>query len=121
MMTDMTTGMTAGENFPLDEAREIVRDLHDPKPFLYWADFLLFGALGWAAFVAAVVAAPFSWAQAGLALVAALALYRAAIFTHELAHLKKGSFGFFRLVWNLTAGCPLLIPSFMYHGVHRPG
>ncbi len=115
----MTASTMGAENFPLDEAREIVRDLHDPKPFVYWADFLLFGALGWTAFVAAVGAAPFSGAQAGLVLVASLALYRAVIFTHELAHLKKGSFGFFRLVWNLAAGCPLLIPSFLYHGVHN--
>jgi fatty acid desaturase len=46
-------------------------------------------------------------------------LYRSAIFVHELAHLKKGSFKNFRLAWNILCGTPFLIPSFTYDGVHN--
>ncbi|HEX7741806.1 MAG TPA: fatty acid desaturase, partial [Sphingobium sp.] len=50
--------------------------------------------------------------------VAMLALYRAASFIHELTHIRKGALPGFRLGWNLLVGIPLMIPSFMYEGVH---
>jgi fatty acid desaturase len=75
--------------------------------------------LGWAAFVLALYLPAFSIWQVAAYLVAALALYRAAIFIHELAHLKKGTFRIFRIVWNSICGVPLLIPSFTYDGVHN--
>jgi len=52
-------------------------------------------------------------------LVAVLALYRAGSFIHELTHIKKGAVTGFRFVWNLLVGVPLLVPSFMYEGVHN--
>jgi fatty acid desaturase len=48
-----------------------------------------------------------------------LALYRAGSFIHELTHIRKGAIRGFRLVWNLIVGVPLLVPSFMYEGVHN--
>ena len=107
------------EEFPLTEAREIVRDLFTPNPRIYWLDFLFHMVLGWSALYVALVAPAFSGLGIAAFLVSALALYRAVIFTHELAHLKKGSFKLFRLVWNVTCGFPLMVPSFTYHGVHN--
>ncbi len=107
------------DDFPLAEARELTRDLLEPDPVIYWIDFLFSMALGWAAFTVAVIAPDFSALGIAAYVVASLALYRAAIFTHELAHLKKGTFKLFRLVWNVTCGFPLLVPSFTYHGVHN--
>jgi len=107
------------------EARLIARRFAEPDPKIYWPDFLISAAIGWAAFAGAVMAAPFSLLQIGLTLVAAFALFRAVLFTHELAHLKKGTFGTFRFVWNILAGMPFLVPSYSYTGVHidhhRPG
>lgn len=112
-------------DFPMAEARLIARRFTDPDPKIYWPDFLVSGLVGWSAFAGAVMAAPFSLAQIALIVVAAFALLRAVLFTHELAHLKKGTFGVFRLVWNIFAGMPFLIPSYSYTGVHidhhRPG
>ena len=51
-------------------------------------------------------------------LVAILALYRAGSFIHELTHVKHDGLRGFRLGWNLLIGIPLLIPSFLYEGVH---
>ena len=110
---------SATTEFPLDEARRIVRDLMAPRPLVYWLDFLFHITLGWAAFVATLLAPQFSVWQAVGYLVTALAFYRAVIFIHELAHLKRGTFGAFRLVWNILCGVPLLVPSFTYHGVHN--
>lgn len=109
----------SGEAFPLDEARELTRDLMRPQAGIYWADFTFHMVLGWAAFYLALISPAVSAIGLAAYLVAGLALYRAVIFTHELAHLKKGTFKRFRLIWNLTCGFPLMVPSFTYHGVHN--
>lgn len=97
---------------------EIVKDLFRPNPWIYWVDFLAHITLGWCAFAATLCSPLFSIRQLFLYLVTSLALYRAVIFIHELAHLKPNSFLFFRFVWNLLCGLPLLVPSFTYQGVH---
>ncbi len=106
-------------SFPTLEACEIVRDLMLPKPFVYWADFLFHIVLGWGAFAFALYFAAFSLPQIALGVVSALALYRAVIFTHELAHRRESAFEPFRWGWNLLCGFPLMVPSFTYHGVHN--
>ena len=105
--------------FPLREAHAVVRDLLKPDPRIYWIDFLFHIAVGWTAFISALMVPPFGFLQITAYLVAALAFYRAAIFTHELTHLKRGTFRLFRIVWNVLCGIPLLIPSFLYDGVHN--
>jgi fatty acid desaturase len=111
--------MTQNRQFPLDEARELVKGLNAPNPRIYWTDFLVSVTLGWGAFILALRSPPFSAWQLVFCLAATLALYRAVIFTHELAHLRKSTFRLFRLVWNMTCGFPLMVPSFMYGGVHN--
>jgi fatty acid desaturase len=109
---------TQTETFSMAEAKKIVEDLFDPNPWVYWTDFLFNALLGWFGLVETVLAPNFSWLQAASFLVAAFCLYRAVIFIHELAHLKKDSFPVFRVVWNLVCGFPLMVPSFTYMGVH---
>ena len=53
------------------------------------------------------------------AVVAVLALYRAGSFIHELTHIKKNAVKGFRFAWNCIVGVPLLVPSFLYEGVHN--
>lgn len=119
-MSDLETGDTASSRaFPLREAHNLVRDLMKPNPWIYWTDFLFHISLGWAAFIVVLSTPLLSPVQILAGIVATLAFYRAAIFIHELAHLKKGTFGLFRFVWNMTCGIPLLIPSFTYDGVHN--
>jgi len=111
--------MTASKEFPLQEARGLVRDLMTPQPWIYWVDFLFHISLGWAAFATALLAPFLSVLQLAAYVVAGLALYRAVLFIHELAHRKKGTFKEFRLLWNLICGIPLQVPSFTYDGVHN--
>ncbi len=90
---------------------------HRPRPAFYWGDFLFCVALGWPAFAFAVA----SWGSgaAWLALaVSVFALYRAALFIHELTHLASGAVPGFHIAWDLLAGFPLLAPSLMYVGSH---
>ncbi len=107
------------KEFPLREAHHLVRDLMTPNPWIYWIDFLFHITLGWAAFFTALFSPLFSPWQLGGFVIAVLSLYRSAIFVHELAHLKKGTFQNFRWVWNIICGIPFMIPSFTYDGVHN--
>lgn len=117
-MTAQPPDLPKGEDFPLTEARRIAKRFSRPKAAIYWTDFLISAAIGWAAFYGAVISPALSPVQGAAVIVAALAHYRAVIFTHELAHLKRGTFTTFRAVWNLVSGIPLMAPSFTYTGVH---
>ncbi len=112
------TGLSRAREFPFQEARKIIQHLAKPNPIVYWIDLLLSAGAGWTAFVFALhPAVPLS-VSVVLALVSSLALYRATIFIHELAHLRRGTFKSFRIVWNLFVGFPIMLPSFAYKGVH---
>lgn len=102
----------------LKAAANLTRDLNVPRAGIYWADLIASAAVGYAGLFGAVVA-PVGWLAALAGLVAILALYRAGSFIHELTHIKKGAVGGFRFVWNLIVGVPLLVPSFLYEGVHN--
>lgn len=112
------TSIKANQEFPFREAHELVRDLMTPNPVIYWIDFLFHIILGWTSFVITLLTPLFSIWQFVAFIICVLSHYRAAIFIHELAHLKKGTFKIFRLVWNLTSGIPIMTPSFTYDGVH---
>jgi len=101
----------------LKAAANLTRDLNVPDSSIYWADMLGSVALGYAALFTTMA---LSWPLALVSgIVAVLALYRAGSFIHELTHIKKGAVKGFRFAWNLIVGVPLLVPSFMYEGVHN--
>ena len=112
----MLRGAYCSTNFSIREAREIVKDLFAPKPVVYWTDFLLSIGIGAACFrIEYRRAEPFSALQIFLYAVSCVAFYRAALFIHELVHLRSDSFRGFRIVWNLLCGIPFLAPSFLYY------
>jgi fatty acid desaturase len=101
----------------LKAAANLTRDLNAPNSRIYWADMLGSALIGYSAlFTTMALRSPLAFLSA---VVAVLALYRAGSFIHELTHIKKGAVNGFRLVWNLIVGIPLLVPSFMYEGVHN--
>ena len=102
----------------LKAAAKLTRDLNQPSAGIYWTDLLLSALIGYSALFAAMFAGSTPLAIAA-GVVAVLALYRAGSFIHELTHIKKGAVRGFRFVWNLIVGVPLLVPSFMYEGVHN--
>ncbi len=100
---------------------EVVRKIGSdwsPDPMIYWSDLLLSTTVGWACFAVAAGAPLGSALQVFATLGAVLALLRAALFIHELSHLKSGQLPGFGLAWNAIVGIPLLIPSLMYVGSH---
>jgi fatty acid desaturase len=98
-------------------ASELTRDLVAPRPAVYWADFLGSAFVGYAALYGAIAIGTI-WLALGAALVSILALYRAGSFIHEVTHIKHSAVPGFRLGFNVVVGIPLLVPSFMYEGVH---
>ena len=106
------------DNTMLKAAATLTRDLNIPNSRIYWADLLGSALLGYAGLITGMLARSSAVAVVS-GLVAIIALYRAGSFIHELTHIKKGAVRGFRLVWNLIIGIPLLVPSFMYEGVHN--
>ncbi len=90
----------------------------EPSRFIYWADLLASTCVGWAMFFVAATALPGSLVHVAATLGAILAMLRAALFIHELSHLKRGQLPGFELAWNAMLGIPMLIPSLMYVGSH---
>lgn len=100
------------------DAHAIVRDLLAVDRRRYWTDFLITIAVAYAAFAVYLFTAPASPVHVTALVVAAFAMYRAVVFTHEIAHRGEAAFRRFRAVWNLLCGIPFLMPSFMY-GDHK--
>jgi fatty acid desaturase len=101
------------------DARRLVGDLHSPRPAIYWTDLLLSALIGWTAFAAAIAFEPFSWRMMAASLVAVFALYRGLCFLHEISHLRQSALRGFETTWNVLLGVPMLMPSFIYVGVHQ--
>jgi fatty acid desaturase len=108
----------ADDKAMLKAAANLTRDLNTPSARIYWADLIASAALGYAALAGAMLLQP-AWLALLSGVVAVLALYRAGSFIHELTHIRKGAVRGFRLTWNVFVGVPLLVPSFMYEGVHN--
>ncbi len=101
----------------LRAAVELTRDLTAARPAIYWTDMLLSAGTGYAALAGAILLDN-PWLAVCSGIVAALTLYRALLFIHELSHIHEQALPGFRAVWNLAVGIPMLTPSFMYEGVH---
>ena len=101
------------------DLRATLSDLYRPDARLYWADLLGSALIGWGGFAVALGAPPFSPIHVMALLVASLALYRAAMFIHEITHRRRAELPGFAVVWNLAVGIPLLLPSFLYEEVHQ--
>jgi fatty acid desaturase len=99
-------------------AAELTRDLNGANKAIYWSDFLGSALLGYSALFVAIFAS-----GTGLMLVAAAvavaALYRAGSFIHEITHVRHRELPWFRFGFNAVVGVPLLVPSFLYEGVHQ--
>jgi fatty acid desaturase len=117
-MAAVKTLRVADDMTMIRAAAELTRDLNAPDPRIYWADFLASATLGYAGLFMAIAASS-ALPAACAAIVAILALYRAGSFIHELTHIKRVSVPGFHVGWNAIIGIPLLVPSFMYEGVHN--
>lgn len=101
----------------LRAAADLTREYSTARPEIYWPDFLISCLVGYAGLAGAILLHG-AWAWAA-GVVGAMLLYRASLFIHELSHMRPGALPGFRFVWNLMIGIPMVLPSFMYEGVHN--
>lgn len=106
-------GCPLNERFSVKEAHAIVRHLLRRNPVLYFADL--------AVTMAVVYLTGFVYLRSGLGVLqlaagaaCGCALFRAAMFIHEIQHMRRGEMIGFVVVWNLVCGIPMMLPSFMY-------
>lgn len=99
-----------------------IKEFLAPNLRIYWFDLLA----SYAAFLLVALAAAYATPQRvvfwPLVLLSALALYRTAVFIHEIVHFRnRRGFPQFRRAWNVLVGIPFLIPLFMYecHAEHH--
>jgi fatty acid desaturase len=96
--------------------QRLVDDLRTPKASIFFGDLIASAGLGWLLFANAL--GPWNGFFRGMSfVVAALLLYRALAFIHELFHQQ--SMAKFRFVWHVLAGVPLLIPFLLYLPIHQ--
>ncbi len=116
-------GVGHGSATDTDEglAARLCRDLYPHKAPIYFADSGASAAVGYFSTWRYLTAEALSPTQAAWLVIAALALFRAGVFIHEIAHMPKGRMRAFKMVWNLCFGIPMLMPSFMYknHADHH--
>lgn len=105
------------KQLPLQEARSLVADLFEPIAWIYWTDLLVSTTIGYVAFLGFLLL-PDAWMQWACFPVCCLALYRVALFVHEIAHFKPNALRKFRIAWSCLVGIPFLLPTFFYD-THR--
>jgi fatty acid desaturase len=102
--------------------REQLLRVFPAKASIYYTDLAISAGLGWGSFMASVFVPMSSLLYALCTVVSVFALWRTAYFVHEVVHQRKALPGF-EWWWNVVAGVPLLIPSFMIDSHvdhHRP-
>lgn len=96
------------------QAREIVSDLHQRSPLIYWTDFLLSISGAWLVTLIYFIAPHWSALQYVSLVMASVLFFRAGTFIHEIIHMPPGQMVWFGRVWNLLQGIPLLMPWVLY-------
>jgi fatty acid desaturase len=98
----------------LREIADIVGDLQQRSPVLYWLDLLLSAAGAWTLTAVYFNARAWSAVQMLAFLGASILFFRAGTFIHEIIHFSRREMVWFRRTWNLLVGIPLLMPWIMY-------
>jgi len=110
----MESKSTNPQKLSVAQLRSQVSDLFRPNRLIYWVDFLLTLTVGYTAASVYLTANVLSLRQIVCFCLAVAALYRVAIFMHEIVHFRRGEMTAFKVGWNLLAGIPMLTPSFLY-------
>ncbi|MET0987151.1 MAG: fatty acid desaturase [Steroidobacteraceae bacterium] len=104
----------AGESLDMKHVIEIVGDLLERSPGIYWLDLLLSAGAAWGLTAVYFAAPAWSALQIGAFIGASILFFRAGTFIHEIIHFPRREMVWFRRVWNLIIGVPLLMPWIFY-------
>ena len=101
--------------FSVRQARDIVRDLFEPRPWIYWTDLLVTMAIGIFCLRQLRQNDFLTPLQTFGYIGAVLAFYRAGRLPTSSSICARAVSSTFRVAWNLLCGIPFLMPSFMYY------
>jgi fatty acid desaturase len=104
--------------FTIADARHRFADAFPPRTWIYWSDLFATTAVCWTALAVSASVPLGGPLHLASTLVAMVALFRAAIFVHEIAHQRRGALPGFEFAWNVLVGVPFLAPSLTYVGSH---
>jgi len=96
------------------QVRSLVGDLFVRREWIYWMDFGVTVGASWMLVAIYFTATPWSAAQFAALVLAAIGLFRAGTFIHEIVHFKAGEMNAFKWAWNLLLGFPILSPWIIY-------
>jgi fatty acid desaturase len=112
--TAATTPSAASETTSPDDARALIADLFRRSAAIYWSDLLLSSGAAWALTVVYFAAPAWSAVQIAAFVAAAVLFFRVGTFIHEIAHMPSTQMVWFKRVWNVLVGIPLLMPWIVY-------
>lgn len=112
---------TSGDAEWLQRARELVSDLYERSPLIYWTDFTLCIGAAWGLAAIYLLAPTWSVMQVAALVLSAVLFLRTGTFMHELVHLPRQQMIWFGRAWNLLQGIPFLMPWILYrnHADHH--
>ena len=110
----VTTPPSTTDSASPEDARALVADLFRRSPAIYWTDMLLSSAAAWALTVVYFAAPAWGLAQIAAFVAAAVLFFRVGTFIHEIVHMPSSQMVWFKRVWNLLVGIPLLMPWIVY-------
>jgi fatty acid desaturase len=113
-----TASATPAQRFDRGDIMRRFPEAFRVRPWIYWTDMVASAVLGWTLFAVAARAQTWSLLHFAATVGCVLALLRAALFIHELAHLKPEELPGFEAAWDLLVGIPVTVPSLMYVGSH---
>jgi fatty acid desaturase len=96
----------------------LVLDLRKHKAHIYWLDFMVSTSIFWIGVLVLARETVNFGCSTLIVTICVLALYRSALFLHEISHLPHGVLIGFEFTWNITIGWPLLFPSFFIYSHH---
>lgn len=105
---------SADESVWLQSARDIVSDLFQRSPLIYWTDFLASITMAWGLTAAYFLAPPWSLLQIAAFALAGVLFFRAGTRIHKIIHLPEHETVWLGRIWNLLQGIPLLMSWIMY-------
>ena len=105
---------SAGDSLEMKQVIEIVGDLLERSPAIYWLDLSLSAGAAWALTAVYFNAPAWSTLQIGAFIGASILFFRAGTFIHEIIHFPRRDMVWFRRVWNSIIGVPLLMPWIFY-------
>ena len=107
-------GETAPDRLQMRQIRPLVQDLYARRAWIYWLDFGITAGITWPLVAVYLTAEAWSATQLLAMLLAAVGLFRAGTFIHEIVHFRRGEMVGFKWAWNLLLGFPILSPWVIY-------